>query len=57
MTVLITIDGVVYERHDYSSVKNGLFPFSLDNMPSGRIIFEVLMDGVSRFKVRLNKFK
>ncbi|AOW10277.1 hypothetical protein EM308_12605 [Flavobacterium gilvum] len=55
MTVLITIDGVIYEQHDYSSVKNGLFPFSMDSMPSGRIIFEVLMDGVSKFKVRLNK--
>lgn len=55
MTVLITIDGVIYEQHDYSSVKNGLFPFSLTNMPDGRIIFEVLMDDVSKFKVRLNK--
>ena len=55
MTVLISIDGVVYEKHEFTKVKNGLYPFSLNYMPSGRIIFEVLMNGVSKFKCRLNK--
>ena len=57
MTVLITIDGVVQEKYEYAAVKNGSFSFSMDKMTNGRIIFEVLMDGVSRFKVRLNKIK
>ncbi|WP_414000329.1 peptide-N-glycosidase F-related protein [Flavobacterium sp. W1B] len=55
MTVLITVNGVVHEKHEYAAIKNGLLTYSLGNLPKGRIILEVLMNGVSRFKGRLNK--
>jgi hypothetical protein len=55
MTVLFTTNGIIHEKHEYTAVKDGLFSYSLDNLPNGRIILEVLMDGVSRFKARLNK--
>ncbi len=55
MTVLITVNGNIYEKHEYAAVKNGSFSYDLGYMPAGRIVTEVLMDGVSRFKGRLNK--
>jgi hypothetical protein len=55
MTVLVTVNGVVHERHEYKAVKNGSFSYYLGNLPDGRIVLEVLMDDVSRFKGRLNK--
>jgi hypothetical protein len=55
LMVLIMVDGVVWQKHEYTGVRNGTFNYSLENMPAGRIILEVFMDGVSRFKARLNK--
>jgi hypothetical protein len=55
MLVLVLVDGVVWQKHEYSGVRNGTFSYNLENMPNGRIILEVFMDGVSRFKRRLNK--
>ena len=55
MTVLFSTNGIIHEKHEHVAVKNGLFSYSLDKLPKGRIIVEVLMDGVSKFKVRLNK--
>ena len=55
MTVLITVNGNVYEKHEYNAIKNGSFSYNLSYLPAGRIVAEVLMDGVSRFKGRLNK--
>lgn len=55
MTVLITVNGIIHEKHEYSSVKNGSFSYYLGNLPSGRIVLEVFIDDVSRFKGRLNK--
>lgn len=55
MMVLITVNGVVKEKQEYPSVKNGLFSYDLEKMPKGRIVLEVFMDGVSKFKGRLNK--
>lgn len=55
MTVLITVNGVVHEKHEYIAIKNGSLTYSLANLPKGRIVLEVFMDGVSRFKGRLNK--
>lgn len=55
MTVLITVGGVVWEKHDYAQVRNAAITYSLGYLPRGRIVLEVLMDGVSRFKARLNK--
>lgn len=55
MVVVIMVDGVVWQKHEYNGVKNGTFDYSLENMPNGRIILEVFMDGVSRFQGRLNK--
>lgn len=55
MTVLITVNGVVHEKHEYKAIKNGLLTYSLANLPKGRIVLEVFMDGASKFKGRLNK--
>ena len=55
MEVLITVDGTTWEKHEYKSIKNGTFVYSLDHLPKGRIVVEVMMDGVSRFKGRINK--
>lgn len=55
MLVQITVDGAVWQKHEYRDVKHGTFAYSFDNMPKGRIVLEVFMDGVSRFKGRLNK--
>ena len=55
MTVLITVDGVVWEKHEYKAVKNATFNYDLTHLPAGRIVVEALMDGVSKFKGRINK--
>jgi hypothetical protein len=55
MLIQITVDGIIWQKHEYQGVKNGTFDYSFNNMPKGRIVLEVFMDGVSRFKGRLNK--
>ncbi len=55
MVVQITVDGVVWEKHEYKTIKTGSFSYNLSNLPKGRIVLEAFMDGVSRFKGRLNK--
>jgi hypothetical protein len=55
MTVLITVGGKLYERHDYTAVKNASYSYNLSCLPAGRIVIEVLMDGNSVFKGRVNK--
>ena len=57
MAVIMTVNGIVYERHEYTAVKNGLFDYNLGSLPTGRIVVEVQMDGNSKFKARLNKKK
>ncbi len=57
MIVRITVDGKVWETHEYNGVKNGSFNYDLNYLPTGRIVLEAFMDGVSRFKGRLNKRK
>lgn len=55
MMVLITVDGVIWEKHEYKGVKNAIFNYDLTHLPAGRIVVEALMDGVSKFKGRINK--
>jgi len=55
MVVLITVDGTVWEKHEYHKIKDGSFTYNLTNLPKGRIVVEALIDGVSRFKGRINK--
>ncbi|HEX5024770.1 MAG TPA: peptide-N-glycosidase F-related protein [Agriterribacter sp.] len=55
MQVLITVDGTVWQKHEYTGIKHADFSYDLGHLPTGRIIVEVLMDGVSRFKGRINK--
>ena len=55
MVVQITVDGTIWEKHEYNGVKSGTFNYDLSYLPTGRIVLEVYMDGVSRFKGRLNK--
>lgn len=57
VTVQITVDGKVWEKHDYQNIKNGTYNYNLSNLPTGRIVLEAFIDGVSRFKGRLNKSK
>ncbi|NRF39292.1 peptide-N-glycosidase F-related protein [Pedobacter foliorum] len=55
MTVQITVDGIVWQKHEYKSVKNAVFSYDLKHLPTGRIIVEAFMDGISKFKGRINK--
>lgn len=55
MLVQITVDGVLWQKHDYKNVQHATFDYSFENMPKGRIVLEVFMNGVSKFKGRLNK--
>lgn len=55
MTVLIMVDGVLWQKHEYKSIRQAVLNYDLNDLPSGRIIVEVFMDGVSRFKGRINK--
>ena len=55
MLVQITVDGKIWEKHEYPNSKNGTYSYNLSNLPFGRIVLEVFMDGTSRFKGRLNK--
>jgi len=57
MTVVITVDGVVWQKHEYKAIKNATFSYDLIHLPAGRIVVEAFMDGVSRFKGRINKRK
>src|SRR5690606_3655231 len=55
MTVEITVDGVLWQKHEYKSVKDAVFNYDINRLPAGRIIVEAFMDGVSQFKGRINK--
>lgn len=55
MTVQITVDGVIWQKHEYKSVKDGVFNYDLTHMPKGRIVLEAFMNGKSLFKGRINK--
>lgn len=55
MTVLIMVDGVLWQKHEYKSIQQAVLNYDLNDLPSGRIIVEVFMDGVSQFKGRINK--
>ena len=55
MQVRITADGVLVEQHDYVLVKNAQFTYDLKYLPKGRYALEVFINGVSRYKSRLNK--
>ncbi|UKJ09286.1 peptide-N-glycosidase F-related protein [Solitalea lacus] len=55
MKVVFTVDGKVYQQHEYVGIKNGTFSYNLEDLPDGRIIMEVFIEGKSRFKGRLNK--
>ncbi|MFT4095225.1 MAG: peptide-N-glycosidase F-related protein [Niabella sp.] len=57
MTVQITVDGVIWQKHEYKGIKNAVFNYDLTHLPVGRIVVEAFMDGVSRFKGRINKSK
>jgi hypothetical protein len=55
MTVIITVDGKVVERHEYGKILSGTFVFYLGYLPKGRIVLEALLDGKSCFKGRIFK--
>ena len=55
MVIQITVDGIIWEKHEYKSIKTGSFSYDLSNLPKGRIVLEAFMDGISQFKGRLNK--
>jgi hypothetical protein len=53
MTVLITIDGKMVEKHIYERIVSGTFPFYLGYLPKGRIIMDVMVNDKSVFKGRI----
>ncbi len=55
MTIQITVDGMIWQKHEYKAVKNALFSYDLTHLPKGRIVLEAFMDGKSAFKGRINK--
>lgn len=55
MTVQVTVDGVVWQKHEYKEIRNAAFNYDLTHLPAGRIVVEAFMDGVSKFKGRINK--
>lgn len=55
MTVVITVDGVVWQKHEYKNIRDGKFSYDLTHLPEGRIVVEAFMDGISKFKGRINK--
>lgn len=55
MEVIVTADGFEVERHSYAKVRTGKFVYSVGHLPDGRYIMDVLMDGKSQFKRRINK--
>ncbi|MGJ1415877.1 peptide-N-glycosidase F-related protein [Sphingobacterium multivorum] len=55
MTVLFMVDGVLWQKHEYKSIQQAVLNYDVSHLPSGRIIVEVLMDGISQFKGRINK--
>ncbi|WP_164126015.1 peptide-N-glycosidase F-related protein [Sphingobacterium luzhongxinii] len=55
LTVQVTVDGVLWQKHDYKAVKNATFNYDLTHLPKGRIVVEAFTNGISRFKGRLNK--
>jgi hypothetical protein len=55
MTVRITVDAKLYEEHTYSNIQGADYIYNFANIPKGRIVLEVLMNGESKFKGRLNK--
>ena len=57
MTVQITVDGVIWQKHEYKGIRNAVFNYDLTHLPEGRIVVEAFMDGVSQFKGRINKRK
>ncbi len=55
MEIKITADGELVENHVYNSVRQNQFTYNLNHLKPGRYIFEVLMNGESKFKRRFNK--
>ncbi len=53
--VRILVNEKEVERHEYANIKNGTFEYSLRRLPKGRVMCEVWMDGVRKFKEWLKK--
>lgn len=57
MAVQISVDGKIREKHEYQNIIRGEYTYNLSGLPDGRIVLEVFVDGVSRYKARLTKGK
>jgi len=57
VSVLIKVDKILKEQHDYTVLQQGNFSYQLAWLPKGRTVVEVLVDGVSKFKGRVNVIK
>ena len=55
--MLIKVDKILKEQHDYTALQQGNLSYQLSWLPKGRTVVEVLVDGVSRFKGRVNVLK
>jgi len=55
LTVKITSEGTLYQLHEYQSVKQGIFTYSIASLPPGRYIIEVYVNDERTFTGRVNK--
>ncbi|MCU7548999.1 peptide-N-glycosidase F-related protein [Chitinophagaceae bacterium LB-8] len=55
LTVKITVDGILQQLHEYESVKQGIFTYSIASLPPGRYIVDVYANDERMFTGRVNK--
>ncbi len=55
VSVKITVDGILYQQHDYKQIKDGNFTFSLAQLPKGRYVVDVYVEGERKFTGRVNR--
>lgn len=55
VSVKITVDGNLYQQHDYRQVQQGQFTYSLAYLPKGRYVVDVYVEGKRRFTGRVNR--
>jgi hypothetical protein len=55
LIVKITVDGVLHQLHEYKSVKQGVFTYSIASLPPGRYVIDVYVNDERMFTGRVNK--
>jgi len=55
VAVKITVDGILHQLHEYRSIRNGKFTYSLLSLPQGRFVVDVYVNDVRKFTGRVNR--